>query len=86
MKNYDVMNAAQLRSYAQSGGIELVNDLGADTRWQDEVQRTGFSHNHNISISGGTEQTSYNTSINYMERQGVIDLLFAQTGILTSGR
>lgn len=72
MKNYDVMNAAQLRSYAQSGGIELVNDLGADTRWQDEVQRTGFSHNHNVSISGGTEQTSYNTSINYMERQGVI--------------
>lgn len=72
MKNYDVMNAAQLRRYAQSGGIELVNDLGADTRWQDEVQRTGFSHNHNVSISGGTEQTTYNTSINYMERQGVI--------------
>lgn len=72
MKNYDVMNAEQLRSYAQSGGIELVNDLGADTKWQDEVQRTGFSHNHNVSISGGTEQTTYNTSINYIERQGVI--------------
>jgi iron complex outermembrane receptor protein len=73
MKNYDVMNAAQLRAYAASGNITLPNDLGADTRWQDEVQRTGFSHNHNVSISGGTGQTTYNASINYMERQGVIE-------------
>jgi iron complex outermembrane receptor protein len=72
MKNYDVMNAAQLRSYAASGNITLPNDLGADTRWQDEVQRTGVSHNHNVSISGGAGQTTYNAGINYMERQGVI--------------
>lgn len=72
MKNYDVMNAAQLRDYAQSGGITLINDLGADTRWQDEVQRTGFSHNHNVSVSGGTEQSSYSASVNYMERKGVM--------------
>jgi iron complex outermembrane receptor protein len=72
MNNYDVMNAAQLRSYAASGNIALPNDLGADTHWQDEVQRTGFSHNHHVSINGGFGQTSYNAGINYMERQGVI--------------
>ena len=72
MKNYDVMNAAQLRSYADSGGITLPNDLGADTRWQDEVQRTALSHNHNLSISGGSGQTTYNAGINYLDRQGVI--------------
>ncbi|MDR3118924.1 MAG: TonB-dependent receptor [Mediterranea sp.] len=72
MKNYDVMNAAQLRSYAASSQIVLPNDLGADTRWQDEVQRTGFSHNHNVSISGGSEHTTYSAGINYMERRGVI--------------
>ena len=72
MKNFDVMTGAQLRDYAQTGGINLFNDLGFDTRWQDEVQRTGFSHNHNISISGGSKQSSYNASINYMENQGVI--------------
>jgi iron complex outermembrane receptor protein len=72
MNNYEVMNAAQLRSYAASGNITLPNDLGADTRWRDEVQRTGFSHNHHVSISGGSGQTTYNAGVNYMERQGVI--------------
>ena len=72
MKKYDMMNAAQLRSYAQSGGINLFNDLGYDTNWQDEVLRTGYSHNHNLSISGGTDKTSYNAGVNYMENYGVI--------------
>ncbi|MDR2232548.1 MAG: TonB-dependent receptor [Tannerella sp.] len=72
LKNYDVMNAAQLRSYAETGNITLPNDLGADTRWQDVVQRTGFSHNHNISISGSSENSSYNASANYMENQGML--------------
>jgi len=35
----------QLRKYARENNITLVNDLGANTFWQKEVQRTGFSHN-----------------------------------------
>lgn len=90
LKNYDVMNASQLRKYAESGGIELFNDLGADTRWQDEVQRTAFSHNHNLSISGGTDKSAYNASINYMERQGVIkgtdtDRIIGRAFVQTTG-
>lgn len=72
LKNWDVMDGNQLRRYASENGITLVNDLGANTDWQKEVQRTGWSHNHNVSISGGSEQVAYNSSINYMERQGVI--------------
>ena len=72
LKNWDVMDASQMRRYASENNITLVNDMGADTNWQKEVQRTGLSHNHNVSISGGSEQVSYNSSVNYMERQGVI--------------
>ena len=72
MKKYDMMNASQLRSYAQSGGINLFNDLGFDTNWQDEVLRTGYSNNHNISIRGGTDKTSFNAGVNYMENKGVV--------------
>lgn len=72
LKNWNVMDGEQLRRYARDNSITLVNDLGADTNWQKEVQRTGWSHNHNVSISGGAEQVAYNTSVNYMERQGVI--------------
>lgn len=72
LKNWDVMDGPQMRRYASENDINLINDLGASTDWQKEVQRTGLSHNHNISISGGSENVSYNSSINYMERQGVI--------------
>lgn len=73
LKNWDVMDGEQLRRYASKNNITLINDLGANSDWQKEVQRTGLSHNHNVSISGGSEKVSYNSSINYMERQGVIE-------------
>jgi iron complex outermembrane receptor protein len=72
MKQYEMMNAKQLRDYAASGGFTLKNDLGYDTDWQDLAQRTGFSQNHNVSVSGGTENTSFSAGINYMKNQGVI--------------
>ncbi|MCA1746032.1 MAG: TonB-dependent receptor, partial [Bacteroidales bacterium] len=34
--------------------------------------KDGKTNDHNVSISGGDEVTSYNTSINYMDKQGVI--------------
>lgn len=70
-KNYDMMSGDQVRSYAAANNISIT-DYGYNTDWQKEVERTGFSHNHNVSISGGTDKTSYNTSINYMKNQGVI--------------
>lgn len=72
LKDLDVMSASELREYAASTGQTLINDMGADTNWADETKRTGFAHNHNLSISGGNGQTNYNASVNYMERDGVI--------------
>ncbi len=42
------------------------------TDWIDEISRTGIMQNHNISISGGTDKTSYLTSISYMNQKGII--------------
>ena len=66
----DMASASDLRS---SGLIGAEQDGGGDTDWQDEVLRTGFSHNHNVSISGGNQKTKYMGSINYMNRQGVVE-------------
>ena len=71
LKKYDVATAADLRDYAAKNGVAL-KDGGANTNWQDEVLRTGISHNHNLSISGGNGRTSYMVSGNLMKRQGVI--------------
>ncbi len=72
LKNLDMMSASELRSYASDNGITLSDDEGYDTDWQKEVQRTGVSQSHNVSINGGSENTSYSASINYMEQQGII--------------
>lgn len=72
MKNIDMMSASEVRAYAQANNYTLPNDEGADTNWQDEVQRLGVSHNHNLSVSGGNEKSNYSVSLNYIDRQGVI--------------
>ena len=68
----DMMSADELRAYANENGLVIPNDKGASTDWAKETQRTGFAHNHNLSISGGSKSTSYNASVNYIERDGII--------------
>lgn len=71
-KNLDLATATDLRNYAAANNFELTSDKGADTDWQKEVQRTGVSHNHNISVSGGNAKSNYNVSLNYMNHEGVV--------------
>ena len=70
--DWDMMTADELRAYAAANNMTIANDKGANTNWADEVQQTGFTHNHNLSISGGNKSTSYNASVNYIEQDGII--------------
>jgi TonB-dependent starch-binding outer membrane protein SusC len=58
------MTAAEFKA---AGG----NDLGAETDWNDVITRTGLSHVHNLSLSGGGGGTSYIASFNLRNTQGV---------------
>lgn len=73
LKKYDVCTADDLRQYAKDNNITL-KDGGANMDWQDEVLRTGISHNHNVNISGGNESTSYMISGDLRKREGVIKM------------
>lgn len=73
LKKYDVCTADDLRQYAKDNNITL-KDGGANTDWQDEVLRTGISHNHNVGISGGNGSTNYMISANLRKREGVIKM------------
>lgn len=44
----------------------------ADTDWQKELQQTGVSHSHNISVLGGGENSRYNLSFGYLNREGTV--------------
>lgn len=70
--DHEMMTADELRAYAKENNLTIANDKGANTNWADEVQQTGFTHNHNLSISGGNKITSYNASANYIEQDGII--------------
>jgi len=67
-----MMTADELRTYAKENNITLPNDKGASTNWNDEVLRTAISHNHNVSINGGSEKTQYSASMSYQNKQGIV--------------
>ena len=71
----NMMNADQLRAFLTANGQSFSpnDDKGANTNWQDAVQKSSaFSQNHNLSISGGTEHSTYSASINYLDKQGIL--------------
>ncbi len=73
---WDMMSAPEHRQYIADNGLTLSSadyiDNTTDTNWQKQVQRTGVSNNHNVSIFGGSDKTTYSASLNYMKNEGVI--------------
>ncbi|GAB3943167.1 TonB-dependent receptor [Spirosoma harenae] len=70
-----MMDAAQLRDFLTRNGQSFSpnDDKGANTNWQDAVEKSSaISQNHNLSISGGTEHSTYSASINYLDKQGIL--------------
>lgn len=54
---------------------EYTNDeikFGTGTDWLDEVTRTGYMQQHNLSLNGGGDKMRYMASINYMKQEGVV--------------
>ncbi len=41
------------------------------TDWQDVLFRTSVSHNHHISLAGGTDKATFNAGIGYMSNNGI---------------
>ncbi|WP_184543201.1 TonB-dependent receptor [Mucilaginibacter sp. FT3.2] len=72
---FQVATADQLRAYVKANGQSFTpaNDNGGNTDWQKAVERnTGVSQNHNLSFGGGSDKTTYNGSLNYLDNQGIV--------------
>lgn len=85
---YDVMDAEQYGEYvrmafANSGmdapaGYQIGNELYLDpneinTDWFDEVFKTGIRQNHNVNISGGGANNTYNVGLDYFSQKGTLE-------------
>ena len=70
----DVMDATQYRAYVMQNGSEAQQALlgTSDTNWQKQIYRTGLGTDHNISLSGGTDDIVYRTSVGYTNINGVL--------------
>lgn len=71
-KTYDVLTADGYRKFMADNNITNFTDKGANTVWQDEIFRTAFSQSHNLSFSGGSENTTYRASVGYSSQNGII--------------
>ena len=67
----DLMTADEYRAYGDELGV-VYRDLGENTDWQDEIYRTGFSHNESVAISGGNGKSTYRASVSNNDIAGVI--------------
>ena len=85
---YEVMDAEQYGDYvrmafANSGmeapaGYQKGNALYLDpaqinTDWFDEVFKTGIRQNHNVNISGGGANNTYNVGLDYFSQKGTLE-------------
>ncbi len=72
----DLMNADELKAYvtANGSGLSPNDDKGASTDWMKAIQRSSaVSHNHNLSLSGGGEHSTYSASLNYIDKEGILN-------------
>ncbi|SEJ51917.1 TonB-linked outer membrane protein, SusC/RagA family [Cyclobacterium xiamenense] len=49
-----------------------ISEVGSGTDWQREIYRTASVQNHQLSFSGGNEETRYFASLNYFDQDGVV--------------
>lgn len=74
---FDLLNADEFITIANEkrsnrGQSALAVDGGVDTDWQKEVLRqNALQQDHNLSLSGATEQNSYYFSLGYTGQEGV---------------
>ena len=75
-KSLEVMTGDEYRAFIKNMyGTESIpyKALGtASTNWQDEIYRTAFSHDHNLTVSGAFKSLPYRLSVGYTDQQGIL--------------
>lgn len=70
IRELDMLDATEFRDVRMGWG-DAGSDLGGNYDWLDGVSRTGFSHKHTLSLSGGNERTNYRVSVDYSKGNGI---------------
>ncbi len=83
-QSFDVCSVDQyaknIRTARANDGSNVWNEIWSEqydgkrkyTDWLDQMTRTGFKQQYNISASGGNEKTQYNASVGFLRNSGVV--------------
>ncbi len=79
-KQLDVLDAGQFAFYINearynNGSPRFYTNpfkFGKGTDWQDEIFRTAYTKNHDLSIKGGNDKVKYALSASFMDQEGII--------------
>ncbi|UII74625.1 TonB-dependent receptor [Flagellimonas sp. HMM57] len=70
----DLLSVDQfLQAQTDLGGNAADFDFGARNSWQDEIYRTSFTQNYNLSYGGGNENGNYRLSFGYQDQEGEVE-------------
>ncbi|MEO6820360.1 MAG: SusC/RagA family TonB-linked outer membrane protein [Ginsengibacter sp.] len=73
IKNEALKNAGTYDPVTNFYGTSIGPDgKEIDARWYDYIFRKANSQNHNISLSGGNDKTTYYFSLGYTKREGIV--------------
>lgn len=73
--NLNLMNPSQIRDYITKNGSSFspADDKKANTDWMKAIENdAALSHNHNLSLSGGNDKSTYSASLNYLSKEGIL--------------
>ena len=72
-RGYSEQEYLNSSEYANLGYYDAQgNHQFADTDWQDQIYRTAFSIDHNITVSGGLKNMPYRVSVGYTGQEGIV--------------
>jgi TonB-linked SusC/RagA family outer membrane protein len=79
---YDLLNAEEFVTYsnedARNKGIgerwtESPSSYGEETDWQERIFENRLKQNHQLTVSGGDDDTRFNVSGNFLDDQGIME-------------
>ncbi|RYD93215.1 MAG: SusC/RagA family TonB-linked outer membrane protein, partial [Sphingobacteriales bacterium] len=73
-KTVDVLNGDQYRAFVNANGnANQVALLGTqNTDWQKEIYQTSTGTDHNVAVSGGSDNITYRASLGYTNMNGLL--------------
>ena len=74
-KKYPMMDGPTFSKFRKYAGLyqnSLDEDDNTNTDWQDLYYQTGVSHNHDVSVAGGTNGGSYSFGAGYYHDESVV--------------